>query len=596
MKFILILLFTASLSAAAQSPQPRYVNLICHRTANKDVPENTLASLRQAALFGCDVVEVDVRRTLDGHLVLNHDGDLERLTDGIGEVETTYADELELLDAGNWMGERFTGLKIPSLESGLRLAKELHLKLFLDMKDAGMEEDTLALLRQEDMLSDARFAGEPDEVKHSHPQHMLDETAWVSPGIIAEQVNALHLKGQAVVVNFSESGHDMDLTAMKAAIAAGADGINVDYPRLGADAVGRPVETRLALLIAAADTGTPQARAQAILDLGEYRNFDFKTHLLHWLLDPENRVSRAASVVLVRSRPQPAASDLLAALHSPQPAPRANAAWILGMTGARTDLLLPLLQDTNEQVLQSTLSSLAHVSGNVPLAELTPLLSNQSPAIRGTAALALAKHHPTQAAQRISLQLQHEVNDMAAMHDDWERRGRPPLTEMEKQHIVSYYRCQMQEVKALSMLPDQTASHTLEQQAFRPGKDFSAGNGVLAALLLWDRIGTNPEPAIKALSSSDPVVADHAEWMLIQGGPALLPRIRQALAIADARSRERIIHILAFQGDTVALPALFAMLKEDPQQQQLLSWAIAKIRTVHPEAELHRQQSAVSRH
>jgi HEAT repeat protein len=593
MKSALILVLAASLSAIAQSSQPRHVDLLCHRTANKDVPENTLASLRQAALFGCDIVEVDVRRTLDGRLVLNHDGDLERLTDGIGEVETTYADELELLDAGSWMGERFTGLKIPSLESGLRLAKQFHLKLFLDMKDTGMEADTLELLRQQDMLGDARFAGEPDEIKHAHPQRILDDTDWLQPGVSTEQINASHLKGKAVVINFSESGHDMDLAAMKAAVIAGADGINVDYPRLGADAVGRSVETHIASLLSEANTGEPSARAKAILDLGEYRNFDFKACLLQLLLNPDDHISRAAAIVLVRSHPQPAASDLLAALHSSQTAPRANAAWALGVLKSRTVLFLPLLRDSNEQVLQSTLSALAHVSGNVPLEELAPLLSHKNPAIRGTAALALAKHHPAEAVMMIRLQLQHEVKDMASMHADWEQRGHPPLTEAEKQHIVSYYRCQMQEVKALSMLPGQSASHALEQQAFRPGKDFSAGNGVLAALLLWDRIGIDPRPAIDALSSSDPVVADHAEWMLIQGGAAVLPSLRQALATEKGHALERVIHILAFQGDTAALPALATMLKEDPSQP-LLDWAISKIKTLHPEAASLGQRSAIS--
>jgi glycerophosphoryl diester phosphodiesterase len=36
---------------------------------------------------GCDVVEIDLRRTLDGKIILNHDGLLERLTDGIGELK-----------------------------------------------------------------------------------------------------------------------------------------------------------------------------------------------------------------------------------------------------------------------------------------------------------------------------------------------------------------------------------------------------------------------------------------------------------------------------------------------------------------------------
>jgi hypothetical protein len=58
----------------------------------------------------------------------------------------------------------------------------------------------------------------------------------------AEQVKQLHRDGKAVVANFSDSSEEMDLDAMKSAVAAGVDAINVDYPRLGAEAVGRPVE------------------------------------------------------------------------------------------------------------------------------------------------------------------------------------------------------------------------------------------------------------------------------------------------------------------------------------------------------------------
>lgn len=67
------------------------------------MPENTLDSLDLAARLGCSVVEIDLRMTLDGEIVLNHDGFMERLTDGIGEADKSYFDELQLMDAGSWM-------------------------------------------------------------------------------------------------------------------------------------------------------------------------------------------------------------------------------------------------------------------------------------------------------------------------------------------------------------------------------------------------------------------------------------------------------------------------------------------------------------
>ncbi len=96
MKRTLVVLLTTLAATVAQAGplQPGRVTLLCHRTANQDVPENTLESLEQAALLGCNVVEIDLRRTLDGKIVMNHDGVLERLTDGVGDAEKSYYDDL----------------------------------------------------------------------------------------------------------------------------------------------------------------------------------------------------------------------------------------------------------------------------------------------------------------------------------------------------------------------------------------------------------------------------------------------------------------------------------------------------------------------
>ena len=47
--------------------------IIAHRTAPLDAPENSLEGIRKAAGLGADMVEVDLRRTLDGVAVLLHD-------------------------------------------------------------------------------------------------------------------------------------------------------------------------------------------------------------------------------------------------------------------------------------------------------------------------------------------------------------------------------------------------------------------------------------------------------------------------------------------------------------------------------------------
>jgi glycerophosphoryl diester phosphodiesterase len=57
-----IIVVDSVVAHAAELP-PKHVQLLCHRTADEDIPENPLESLEQAALLGCDVVEIDLRRT-----------------------------------------------------------------------------------------------------------------------------------------------------------------------------------------------------------------------------------------------------------------------------------------------------------------------------------------------------------------------------------------------------------------------------------------------------------------------------------------------------------------------------------------------------
>ncbi|HTF68917.1 MAG TPA: glycerophosphodiester phosphodiesterase family protein, partial [Edaphobacter sp.] len=292
-QIIAVLLCVTGISIAhAADLRPGQVQLLCHRTANEDVPENTLESLDEAALLGCDVVEIDVRRTLDGKIVLNHDGVLERLTDGIGDTETSYYDDLRMRDVGSWMNERFEGMRIPLFEDALRLARENDIRLILDIKDKGIGSDILQLLQREGMLQRVRFGGEWADIKLLYPRANESASIWVQPGVTAEQVRAYHANGNSVIANFSgANGHEMDLAGMKAAVAAGVDGINVDYPRLGADAVGRPVERKLGTLIARANSGESRIRADAILELSRYRGFALQNEFSRWLLDPDDRVS-----------------------------------------------------------------------------------------------------------------------------------------------------------------------------------------------------------------------------------------------------------------------------------------------------------------
>lgn len=108
--------------------------LIGHRGAKESAPENTLASLREAARQGAAWVEVDVMLTRDRVPVLIHDDTLERTTNGAGPVPDLTLAELKALDAGSWFDTRFAGETVPTLEEALGVIRKLGLGLNLEIK------------------------------------------------------------------------------------------------------------------------------------------------------------------------------------------------------------------------------------------------------------------------------------------------------------------------------------------------------------------------------------------------------------------------------------------------------------------------------
>ena len=563
------------------------VLLLCHRTANRDLPENTLEALAFAAHMGCNIVEVDVRRTLDGTLVLNHDGYLDRFTDTTGEVEDTDLRELDRTDFGIWMGKRFTGIPIAHFDDALRLARQLKIGLFLDIKTKGIGKEVLAALDREGMTDQVVFGGEWDDIHQLAPQANPDPVAGDQPSFTRAQIDALHAQHKIVIANFTLNGHDFDLDGMKQAVASGVDGITVDYPRLGAEAAGRPVETKIASLIQAANHGPTGQRIAAIRDLSNFTGFPLQADFLGWLMDSDERVSHQAALALVMQRPQPPLALFESLTHSPSAVTRSNAAWAIGALGRTAQdstrcasLLAPLLKDQNTSVLTQALIGLSRCTPNpqaVPADTLLHLLSGDVPVLRGLAAVALAHHHPNLAERKISAQLELEEKTSDSFNADWTARGRHSLTPSESVKALGLYRAQMKEVQALAMLPGQQALKSLADQAFRPGHDYSMMPILMAGFNLWDKLDENPEPALKALASSDAGMADWAEWALVKTGPKVLPAVRIALAHSQGKLRQRLIQILAWQADEHALPMLQSLRNSDPSDKDLIDWAIATI-------------------
>ena len=119
---------------------------IGHRGASAHAPENTLAAIVKAAELGADMVEVDLQASADGHLVVLHDPDLSRTTNGTGSVYAHRLADLQCLDAGG--GER-----IPTAEEVIRCCQEHSLGIYFELK-IGFAAAAVVPLIQRDGLYD----------------------------------------------------------------------------------------------------------------------------------------------------------------------------------------------------------------------------------------------------------------------------------------------------------------------------------------------------------------------------------------------------------------------------------------------------------
>ena len=104
--FTLLTLFLVSCQTQQTAPadsilkefhdaQSNYVMVAAHRAGHNGHPENSLLAIQHAIDIGVDVIELDVKVTLDSVVVLNHDGTINRTTNGTGDPESYTWPELK---------------------------------------------------------------------------------------------------------------------------------------------------------------------------------------------------------------------------------------------------------------------------------------------------------------------------------------------------------------------------------------------------------------------------------------------------------------------------------------------------------------------
>ncbi|WMS43207.1 glycerophosphodiester phosphodiesterase family protein [Acuticoccus sp. MNP-M23] len=112
------------------------VVLVAHRGLAPGLPENTMAAFEDVVARGVGVIEIDLRGTADGDVVIMHDETVDRTTDGTGPVTSLTLSQIKALDAGRHAGDAYAGATVPTFEEALAFAQANGVMLLLDIKES----------------------------------------------------------------------------------------------------------------------------------------------------------------------------------------------------------------------------------------------------------------------------------------------------------------------------------------------------------------------------------------------------------------------------------------------------------------------------
>lgn len=130
------------------------IQITSHRGFSYEVPENTIPAIEKAIEEQADYIEIDVRQTKDGELVLLHDESLKRTTGLNRNIYDINYEDAAVLDAGGWVDKKYEGTRIPTLREALEICKgrvNLNIEIKYDTHTDNVEERTAALIEEYDM-------------------------------------------------------------------------------------------------------------------------------------------------------------------------------------------------------------------------------------------------------------------------------------------------------------------------------------------------------------------------------------------------------------------------------------------------------------
>lgn len=151
--------------SAFHNPSPTYVMVAAHRggyqSQGKTVhPENSILAMKNSIQLGVDILEIDVRKTIDNQLVIMHDSTINRTTNGKGKVGSMTFKELRTFHLKGPKG-KMTMEIIPTLAEVMTLSKGKVLVNLdkVNINDAKLLKLIMTTLQETDTVDHAIFKG-----------------------------------------------------------------------------------------------------------------------------------------------------------------------------------------------------------------------------------------------------------------------------------------------------------------------------------------------------------------------------------------------------------------------------------------------------
>lgn len=184
--------------------------IVAHRGASAYAPENSIAAFELAIELGSDALELDLRQTKDNILVVLHDSDVDRTTNGKGNINDYTFFELQKLDAGSWFAKEFSDQKIPSLQEVIDLLGDSTL-IIIELKEGnetypGIEERVVKLVKQNNI--------ESQTILKSFDPNVLKRLRKIEPNIPLLYVYAVRIPWLGMIIDRGvtfDSVYDLDV-------------------------------------------------------------------------------------------------------------------------------------------------------------------------------------------------------------------------------------------------------------------------------------------------------------------------------------------------------------------------------------------------